>query len=256
VNAWVGKSFWLLLKSFVLVNGGSNVEAMEPASRGGLKGGGGSGNDAKGLGACGHRVSWRRRKRGGGGDRGSSGASGGGVLAGASGSARGCWDGVDGLRITRGGCSRGDGSVNEGEAQDAVSGSWRAALGSGVVDVEGRGGRAWITGWRWFRWVYGGGEDVVISVWEEVVQATSPVEGGSREGAGVYGLFDSTGHLVAFPGEVGDVSGRKWWSVVRVGLWRRRTRRRGAAWPCFGAPSTGCPWSALSLQHRWLSMGR
>jgi hypothetical protein len=86
----------------------------------------------------------------GGGDRGSPGVSGGGILAGASWSVRGCWDEVDGLRSNHGGRSHGDGSVNEGEAQDAVAGSWRAAHGSGVVDVEGGGGRAWSTGRRWF----------------------------------------------------------------------------------------------------------
>jgi hypothetical protein len=115
-------------------------------------------------------MSWRRRKRGGtgGGDRGSPGVSGGSVLVGASWSARGCWDEVDGWRRTCGGRSHGDGSVNEGEAQDAVAGSWQEALDSGVVDVEGGGRRAWGTGRRWFGWSYGGGEDVVVVMWEEV----------------------------------------------------------------------------------------
>jgi hypothetical protein len=127
-------------------------------------GGGGSGNDAKGPGACGHHVSWWRWMRGGtgGGDRGRSGDCGGGDLAGAAGAARGCWGGMDGLRSTCGGCSRGNGSVDEGEAQDAVAGSWRAALGSGVVDIEGGGRRAWGTGRRWFRWTYCGGEDAIV----------------------------------------------------------------------------------------------
>jgi hypothetical protein len=35
---------------------------------------------------------------------------------------------------------------------------------------------------------------------------------GGVQGAGKYGLFDSTGHLVALPGEVGDV----FWAEVVV----------------------------------------
>jgi hypothetical protein len=160
-------------------------EARKPVSREELTGGGGeggSGNDAKGLGAGGHQVSWRHWMRGGtsGGVRGSSGDCSGGVLARAAGTAWGCWGGKVGLRSNCGGCCHGDGSVDDGEAQDAVAGSWRAALGSGVIDVEGGGGRAWCTGQRWFRWAYGGGDDVVVCMREEVAQATSPVEGGSR----------------------------------------------------------------------------
>jgi hypothetical protein len=150
----------------------------------------------------------------GGGDRGSPGVSVGGIFAGASWLAPGCWNGVGGWQSNRGGCSRGDGSVNEWEAQDAVAGSWRAALGSSVVDVEGGSGRAWSTGRRGFRWAYGGGDDVVVCMREEVAQATSPVEGWVQ-GAGVDGLFDSMGHLVAFPGKVGDVF---WAEVVVSGV--------------------------------------
>jgi hypothetical protein len=108
-------------------------------------------------------------------------------VSGASGAACGCWGGLVHLRCTHGGRSRSDGSVNEGEAEDAVAGSWRAALGSG--DAEGGGGRAGGTrGWG-FRWAYGGREDVVVCVWEEVAEATSPVEGGSRARANMASLI-------------------------------------------------------------------
>jgi hypothetical protein len=62
--------------------------------------------------------------------------------------------------------------------------------------------------------VYDGREDVVICVWKEVAEATSPVEGGVQ-GMGENGLFDSTSHLVALPGEVSDVF---WTEVVVCGF--------------------------------------
>jgi hypothetical protein len=37
--------------------------------------------------------------------------------------------------------------------------------------------------------VYGDGEDVVVCVWEEVAEATSPVEGGSRAQANMASLI-------------------------------------------------------------------
>jgi hypothetical protein len=128
-NFWLKKLLEgrLVLMSFVWVNDGSDEEARWPGSQGGWPGGeGGSSNDAKGSGACGHHMSWRRWMHGstGGGDRGSSSDYGGGVLAGATGAACGCWGGIRGLRSTRGGRSRGDGSIDEGEAQEAVAGSW------------------------------------------------------------------------------------------------------------------------------------
>jgi hypothetical protein len=49
---------------------------------------------------------------------------------------------------------------------------------------------------------------MVVCVWEEVAEATSP------EGTGENGLFDSTGHLVALHGEVGDIF---WAEVVACG---------------------------------------
>jgi hypothetical protein len=45
------------------------------------------------------------------------------------------------------------------------------------------------------------------------MQPTSPVEDWIQ-GAGVYGIFDSAGHLIALPVQVCDVLGRKWWPVV------------------------------------------
>jgi len=54
---------------------------------------------------------------------------------------------------------------------------------------------------------------VVVCMWEEVAEATSPVER-RVQGAGEYGLFHSTGHLVAFPGMVSDVF---WTEVVACG---------------------------------------
>jgi hypothetical protein len=117
----------------------------------------------------------------------------------------GCW-GVDfGLRGGHGACcGGGDGCINKGETQDTAAGSGWVAFGSRVVDVEGGSGGVGDTG-RWgFRRVYGGGEDVVIGMWEEVAEATSPVEWGVQ-GVGIDGFFDSVGCFVAFPGEVCDV---------------------------------------------------
>jgi hypothetical protein len=71
------------------------VKRLGSLGPGGVEGG--SGNDAKGPGVCGHRVSWWHWMRGGtgGGGRGSSGDCDGGVLAGAAGAAQGCWGGSD-----------------------------------------------------------------------------------------------------------------------------------------------------------------
>jgi hypothetical protein len=71
---------------------------------------------------------------------------------------------VDGLRSTRAGRSRSDGSVNEGEAQGPIAGSWGAAVVWCFVFVDGGGARIWSTGRRWFGWLYGGGEDVVVGM--------------------------------------------------------------------------------------------
>jgi hypothetical protein len=100
---------------------------------------------------------WCRKRGGtGGGDRGGPAAAVAVSLQGAAGAAHGCWGRKGGPRSDRGGRGQGDGSVNEGEAQDAVAGSWRAALGSSVVDVEGGCWGAWSTGrWR-FQWTYSG----------------------------------------------------------------------------------------------------
>jgi hypothetical protein len=60
------------------------------------------------------------------------------------GGSRCSWGRKGGLWSDHGG--RGHGDVDEGEAQDAVAGSWQAALGSSVIDVEGGRWGAWSTG--------------------------------------------------------------------------------------------------------------
>jgi hypothetical protein len=82
--------------------------------------------------------------------------------------------------------------------------SVRAAFGPRVIDVGGGGEVVGGTGrWR-FWWAYGGGEDVVVSVGEEVAETTPSVEWGVQ-GTGEDGFLDASRKFVFVFGEVGDV---------------------------------------------------
>jgi hypothetical protein len=162
----------------------------------------------EGFGARRHQMSWRRQKWGDGGGGGGEGPSGygGSVLAGAAGAARGSWCELGRLRCTRGGRSRGDGSVDEWKAEEAVAGTRGSALGSSVVDVEGGRRGSWSTGWEGFRQMYGGRDEIVECMGEEMPKSTSPIERGVQ-GAGVDSFLDASGQVVVLSGEVGDVFG-------------------------------------------------
>jgi hypothetical protein len=68
----------------------------------------------------------------------------------------------------------------------------RAAFGPRVVNVGGEGGGVGGTRrWR-FWWAYGGGEDVIVSVGEEVAEATPSVKWGVQ-GTGEDGFLDASG---------------------------------------------------------------
>jgi hypothetical protein len=107
-----------------------------------------------------------------------------------------------------GGCSRGFsvGGVDEGEALDEVLGTRLTAFWFWAIDVEGGGWRSWGTGWGWFGWSYGGVDDGVVCGREDVTKTTTLVEDWIQ-GASVYGLLDSAGHLIALPVQVCDVLG-------------------------------------------------